>query len=133
MTQPFEVTPRAIPGIEPVLTPVTEGADATTGRPGRQHLVVVRVRGATPGDAAPEGAQLVTRFWHPRDHRWSENFFESLEHTLRLFIDESGWTLLQEQQLDAPDTHELIFEARREDFSGPTTEEILRDVGISPA
>jgi hypothetical protein len=130
VTQPFEITPPDLPEAAPA--PVTAGGEAAIDRPGRQHLVVVRVRGATLEDSAPEGAQLVTRFWHPRDQRWSENFFESLEHALRLFVDESGWTLLQQQLLDAPQNHELIFEARREDFTGPTTEEILRDVGITP-
>lgn len=116
----------------PAAVPSPAADGAATPRPGRPHLVVVRVRAAEASDAAPEGAHLVTRFWHPRDRRWSENFFESLEHALRLFVDESGWTLLQQQELDVPDNHELIFEARREDFAGPTTEEILRDVGLTP-
>ena len=85
-----------------------------------------------PEDQVPEAIRMVTRFWHPRDHRWSGNSFESLEHALRLFIDESGWTLLQQQQLDAPLAYELIFEARRRDFTGPTTEEILLEVGLQP-
>lgn len=132
MTQPFEITPPEIPGVEPVPVPVVSEAAALTSRPGRPHLVVVTSRAARAEEPAPDGAVLVTRFWHPRDHRWSENFFESLEHALRLFVDESGWTLLQQQELDVPQAHELIFEARREDFSGPTTEEILRDVGLTP-
>jgi hypothetical protein len=134
MTHPFEITPPEIPGLEPAPAPVpiVSEAEAVTARPGRPHLVVVTTREAHAGDPAPEGAILVTRFWHPRDHRWSENFFESLEHALRLFVDESGWTLIQQQELDTPLSHELIFEARREDFSGPTTEEILRDVGLTP-
>jgi DNA-binding Lrp family transcriptional regulator len=40
--------------------------------------------------------------------------------------------LRQHQVLDAPEAHELIFEARREDFSRPSTEQILQDVGLSP-
>ena len=56
-----------------------------------------------------------------------------LEHALRLFVDETGWILRQQQSLDAPHAWELIFEARREDFSGPSTEQILEDVGLSPA
>jgi hypothetical protein len=80
----------------------------------------------------PSGSTLHTRFWHPRDHRWSENVFESLDHALRLFVDESGWVLRQQQALDAPQAHELIFEARREDFSRPSTEQMLQDVGLSP-
>ena len=31
-----------------------------------------------------------------------------------------------------PEAHELIFEARREDFSRPSTEQILQEVGLSP-
>jgi hypothetical protein len=57
--------------------------------------------------------------------------FDSLDHALRLFVDESGWVLRQQQALDAPDTHELIFEARREDFSRPSTAEMLEDVGLT--
>jgi hypothetical protein len=83
-------------------------------------------------DKGPPGSSLITRFWHPRDHRWSENVFESLDHALRLFVDESGWVLRQQQALDAPEAHELIFEARREDFSRPSTAQILQDVGLSP-
>ena len=74
----------------------------------------------------------MTRFWHPRDHKWNENVFDSLDHALRLFVDESGWLLRQQQSLDAPGAHELIFEARREDFSRPSTEQILHEVGLSP-
>jgi len=96
------------------------------------HLVVVVTRGVRPADKAPPGTTLVTRFWHPRDHKWNENIFESLDHALRLFVDESGWVLRQQQALDTPEAHELIFEARREDFSRPSTEQILHEVGLSP-
>ncbi len=88
-------------------------------------------RPVSPGDQAP-GAALVTRFWHPRDRRWSENAFESIEHAIRLFVDESGWVLLQHQTLAGPYEHELIFRARAEDFQRPSTEEILEDVGLTP-
>jgi hypothetical protein len=131
MTQPpFEFTAPDIPVAAPV--PAPQSAEAAAGRPGRPHLVVVRCRPATPADGEPDAPPLRTRFWHPRDQRWSENSFESLDHALRLFVDESGWTLLQQQQLDSPLAHELIFEARREDFTGPTTEQILREVGLEP-
>jgi hypothetical protein len=40
--------------------------------------------------------------------------------------------LRQQQTLDSPEAHELIFEARREDFSRPSTEQMLQDVGLSP-
>ncbi|MEA2722883.1 MAG: hypothetical protein QOH59_654 [Gemmatimonadales bacterium] len=114
--------------------PAVETAAAPLGseRPGRMHLVVVMTRGIQPADKAPPGSTLVTRFWHPRDHKWNENVFDSLDHALRLFVDESGWVLRQQQSLDAPEAHELIFEARREDFSRPSTEQILHEVGLSP-
>jgi hypothetical protein len=101
-------------------------------RPGRVHWVVVVTRPVMPADKVPPGSTLVTRFWHPRDHKWNENVFDSLDHALRLFVDESGWVLRQHQALDTPDAHELIFEARREDFSRPSTEQILQEVGLSP-
>jgi hypothetical protein len=101
-------------------------------RSGRVHWVVVVTRPASDGESAPGGAVLLTRFWHPRDHCWSENAFESLDHALRLFVDESGWVLRQQQPLDGPHAHELIFEARREDFSRPSTEQILEEVGLTP-
>ena len=114
--------------------PAVETAPAQLGsdRPGRMHLVVVVTRGIRPADKAPPGTTLVTRFWHPRDHKWNENIFDSLDHALRLFVDESGWVLRQQQALDAPEAHELVFEARREDFSRPSTEQILHEVGLSP-
>jgi hypothetical protein len=99
-------------------------------RPGRVHWVVVMTRRIEPQTSAGS-PNLQTRFWHPRDHRWSENIFDSLDHALRLFVDESGWVLRQQQTLDDPDTHELLFEARREDFSRPSTAEMLEDVGLT--
>jgi hypothetical protein len=115
------------------LLPAVEAAadPLRTERPGRVHWVVVMTqRVATPEGS--EGAPTIrTRFWHPRDHRWSENVFDSLDHALRLFVDESGWVLRQHQSLDTPDAHELIFEARREDFSRPSTAQMLQDVGLT--
>jgi hypothetical protein len=111
----------------PQTAPITTQAP-TSGRP---HLVVVSSRPVAPADSVPPQAVLVTRFWHPRDHKWSENYFESVEHALRLFLDESGWQLLQQQQLDGPHNWELIFEARRGDFAGLTTTEMLEAVGLS--
>ncbi|HJR16675.1 MAG TPA: hypothetical protein VJ808_07460 [Gemmatimonadales bacterium] len=114
--------------------PVVESAPdpLCSERTGRVHWVVVTTRPAEPKDRAPAGAILLTRFWHPRDHCWSENAFESLDHALRLFVDESGWVLRQQQALDKPHAFELLFEARREDFSRPSTQQILEDVGLSP-
>lgn len=114
--------------------PVVEAAPdpLRSERSGRVHWVVVTTRPAGPGEKIPAGAILFTRFWHPRDHCWSENAFESLDHALRLFVDESGWVLRQQQALDGPHAYELIFEARREDFSRPSTQQILEDVGLTP-
>lgn len=108
------------------------GAPAAVDRPGRAHLVVVSTRALAKGEVAAAGAVIRTRFWHPRDRRWSENDFESLEHARRLFIEESGWVLRQEQPLDAPLAYELIFEAHRADFTRSSQEEILREVGLTP-
>jgi hypothetical protein len=123
---PFE-TPEAV--LEP--QPSADPSAAVSGRPGRPHLVVVTTRAATPAEQA-QGAVLVSRFWHPALHRWSENSFESPGHALHLFLDESGWVLRQQQVLDGPHAYELIFEARREDFSRPSTEQMLQDVGLTP-
>jgi hypothetical protein len=114
------------------LQPATEPAPDQSLRSGRVHLVVVVTRAVTPADAAPPSAVLVSRFWHPSLHRWSENSFESLEHAIHLFVDESGWVLRQQQPLDAVHAYELVFEARREDFSRPSTEAMLHDVGLTP-
>ncbi|HEX6616105.1 MAG TPA: hypothetical protein VF046_07345 [Gemmatimonadales bacterium] len=103
-----------------------------TAAPQRIHLVVVTTRALREEDQGVAGAILRTRFWHPGEHRWSENDFETLEHAQRLFIDESGWVLRQQQALDAPHAFELVFEARREDFSRPSTEAMLQEVGLSP-
>ena len=115
-----------LPAIEAAADPLR------TERPGRVHWVVVMThRVDLEGDEGAPAPTIRTRFWHPRDHRWSENVFDSLDHALRLFVDESGWVLRQHQTLDSPDAHELIFEARREDFSRPSTAEMLEDVGLT--
>lgn len=117
---------------EPVPVLETAPEPLTSERSGRVHWVVVTTRALSEEDRAPAGMVLMTRFWHPRDHRWSENAFESLDHALRLFVDESGWVLRQQQALEGPHAHELIFEARREDFSRPSTEQMLKEVGLDP-
>lgn len=120
-------------GDAPAPVPLPDPAAAAVAEPqGRVHLVVVVTRALAAGEAGDATAQLRTRFWHPRDHRWSENDFESLEHARRLFVEESGWVLRQEQALDAPLAHELVFEAQRADFARPSKEDILRDVGLTP-
>jgi hypothetical protein len=122
----YSAAEREAPAVEAAADPLQ------SERPGRVHWVVVVTRGVEPSDKLPPGSTLITRFWHPRDHKWNENLFDSLDHALRLFVDESGWVLRQQQTLDAPEAHELIFEARREDFSRPSTEQILQEVGLSP-
>ena len=114
--------------------PLPGAAEQAVGiaTPSRVHLVVVTTRALREEDGAAAGLVLRTRFWHPRDRRWSENDFESLEHARRLFVDESGWVLRQEQALDTPEANELIFEARRVDFTRPSREQILRDIGMTP-
>jgi hypothetical protein len=114
------------------LQPSAAEHSAPTTLPSRSHLVVVTTRALEVKEARVAGAMLRTRFWHPRDRRWSENDFESLEHARRLFVDESGWVLRQEQALDGLLAHELIFEAHRIDFTRPSREQILRDVGLTP-
>jgi hypothetical protein len=121
---------RTVP--EPVAAVETAPDPTSTERPGRIHWVVVMTRSAQPEDKAPPGSTLLTRWWHPRDRSWSENAFESLDHAIRLFVDESGWVLRQQQALDVPQAHELLFEARREDFSRPSTEQMLQEVGLTP-
>jgi hypothetical protein len=125
---PFE-TPEAVLELQPETSP----AHVQPGRPGRIHFVVVVTRPVAPADQAPPGAVLVARFWHPSLRRWSESPFESVEHALHLFVDESGWVLRQQQALDGPHAFELVFEARREDFSRPSAEAMLQDVGLSAA
>ncbi len=131
--------PLGPPPSELPATPVEVEAQAQTEpsalmpqRPGRVHLVVVVTRAFDGHSSGPQRQSLISRFWHPRDHRWRENIFESLEHALHLFVDESGWVLRQQQRLDAPLAFELIFEARREDFSRPSTEAMLEEAGFTP-
>jgi hypothetical protein len=123
---PFE-TPEAVLELQPETSPAPEHSF----RHGRVHLVVVVTRAVTAKVQAPPGAMLIARFWHPSLRRWNETPFESLEHALHLFVDESGWVLRQQQALDGPHAFELVFEARREDFSRPSTEAMLQDVGLS--
>jgi hypothetical protein len=98
----------------------------------RQHFVVVTTRALEGQETRRPDGRLRTRFWHPRDRRWSENDFESLEHARHLFEEESGWVLRQEQVLDAPLAYEWIFEAHRIDFTRSSKEQILRDIGMTP-
>jgi hypothetical protein len=98
----------------------------------RSHLVTVVTRALVEGDGAEPGATLRERYWNPHDRRWSEADFDSLESLRRRHIEEHGWELLQEQKLDAPLAVELIFKAHRVDFTRPSREQVLRDIGMTP-
>ncbi len=112
--------------------PSTEPSSEGSVAPSRVHFVVVTSRALDSRDTESHGARLRTRFWHPHDQRWSENDFESLEHVRSLFVNESGWVLVQEQALDASLAYEWIFEAHRIDFIRASKEEILREIGMTP-
>ncbi|MEO8634443.1 MAG: hypothetical protein ABI587_04100 [Gemmatimonadales bacterium] len=116
-----------------VSAPLPQESLEPTPPPRRVHLVVVQSRALSTHESSGGGNSLRTRFWQPREHRWRENDFESLEHALRLFVDESGWVLLQDQALDEALAREWVFEAHRVDFSGATPEQILKDIGMTPA
>jgi hypothetical protein len=98
----------------------------------RTHLVTVVTRALAEADGAERGATLRERYWNPHDRRWSEDDFDSLEALRRRHIEEQRWELLQEQKLDAPLAVELIFRAHRVDFTRPSREQILRDIGMTP-
>jgi hypothetical protein len=98
----------------------------------RAHLVTVVTRALVEKDSAESGATIRERYWNPHDQRWSETDFDSLESLRRLHVEEGGWELLQEQKLDAPLAVELIFKAHRVDFTRPSREQILRDIGMTP-
>jgi hypothetical protein len=98
----------------------------------RTHLVAVITRALDEAERAEPGDRLRERYWNPHERRWREDDFDSLESLRRRHIEESGWELLQEQQLDAPLAVELIFKAHRVDFVRPSREQILRDIGMTP-
>jgi hypothetical protein len=98
----------------------------------RSHLVTVVTRALAEADGAEPGATLRERYWNPHDRRWSEDDFDSLEALRRRHIEEQRWELLQEQKLDAPLAVELIFKAHRVDFTRPSREQVLRDIGMTP-
>jgi hypothetical protein len=100
--------------------------------PRRSHLVTVTTRAVTADDQVETGATIRERYWNPYQRRWYEEDFTSLESLRRRHIEEGGWELLQEQALDAPLATELIFKAHRIDFTRPSREQILRDIGLTP-
>jgi hypothetical protein len=121
----------AVPAAGTPLPDPEPGLEGVVAEP-RVHLVVVTSRAIETKDPARAKSVLRTRFWHPRDRRWSENDFESLEHARTLFEKESGWVLRQEQALDAPLAVEWIFEADRADFFAASKEQILEEIGMTP-
>ena len=100
--------------------------------PRRSHLVTVTTRAVTADDHPETGATIREKYWNPHERRWYEEDFSSLEALRRRHIEEGGWELLQEQALDAPLAAELIFKAHRIDFTRPSREQILRDIGMTP-
>jgi hypothetical protein len=119
--------------LEPAVPqPAVAEQPAASLPPQRPHLVVVVTRALEQGEVAGSDTALRARYWNPHEHRWSEADYESLEGLRRRHIDEEGWELLQEQLLDAPLAAELIFKAHRVDFTRPSREQILRDIGMTP-
>jgi len=118
------------PAVAPVPVVAPQPAESLPRR--RTHLVTVVVRALVEGDGAEPGTTLRERYWNPHEGRWSEADFDSMESLRHRHIEEQGWELLQEQQLDAPLSVELIFKAYRVDFTRPSREQILRDIGMTP-
>ena len=106
---PFE-TPETV--LE--LQPAPEAAPDHPVRPGRMHLVVVVTRAVTSADSPPPSAALIARFIFRRGSGCY------------------GVNGADAATFDAPHAYELVFEARREDFSRPSTEAMLEDVGLTP-
>ncbi|HEY7481092.1 MAG TPA: hypothetical protein VH680_11310 [Gemmatimonadales bacterium] len=125
-----------VPGGEPlseaVPLPAVAEQPAETLLPRRTHLVTVTTRPLVEADRAEPGATMRARYWHPHERRWQETDYESVEALRERHIKETEWELLQEQQLDAPLAFELIFKAHRIDFTRPSREQILRDIGMTP-
>jgi hypothetical protein len=124
--------PRGEPLSEAVPLPAVAEQPAETLLPRRTHLVAVTTRPLAEADQASSGATLRARYWHPHERRWHESDYDSLESLREQHIKETEWELLQEQQLDAPLAFELIFKAHRIDFTRPSREQILRDIGMTP-
>ena len=119
--------------LEPVVPQPTVAEQPAEALPRRRsHLVVVVTRALDPSEAGDSGAALRARHWNPYEHRWSEHDYDTLESLRRRHVEEEGWELLQEQRLDAPHATELIFKAYRVDFTRPSREQILRDIGMTP-
>ena len=109
--------------------PLSQAKVPAGGR--RVHLVVVTSRPAEK--PMPDGTpMLIMRYWHPQESRWIEQSFESVEHAVRLFVDENGWVLRQQQVLESAAHHELIFQTQIERLSQPSVVEVLEaEVGLT--
>jgi hypothetical protein len=119
--------------LEPVVPqPAVAEQPAESLPPRRSHLVVVVTRALDASEAGDDGPALRARYWNPHERRWTEADYDSLEALRRRHVDEEGWELLQEQRLDAYLAVELIFKAHRVDFTRPSREQILRDIGMTP-
>ena len=118
--------------VVPTGTPEPRASPAVPPAPHQVRLVVVTTRPA--GEVGPTGIpMLLARYWHPRNAQWIELAVESAEHAVRLFVDENGWVLRQQQVLDTPEHHELIFEVRVERLELPNAAEVLEtEVGLAP-
>lgn len=116
----------------PVPVPVAEEQALESAPPRRPHLVVVVTRALHEDETSAAGPALRERYWNPHQQRWSETDYASLESLRHRHVDEEGWELLQEQQLDERLAVELIFKAHRVDFTRPSREQILRDIGMTP-
>ena len=124
--------PAEVP-LEPVAPrPAVAEQPAETLPRRRSHLVVVVTRALDASEAGDSGAVLRARYWNPHERRWSEHDYDTVESLRRRHIEEEGWELLQEQRVDAPLAVELIFKAYRVDFTRPSREQVLRDIGMTP-
>ena len=119
--------------LEPVVPqPAVAEQPVPSGPPRRPHFVAMTTHALDASEAGEPGATLRARYWNPHERRWNEADYDSLEGLRRRHVDEEGWELLQEQQLDVPFAVELIFKAHRIDFTRPSREQILRDIGMTP-
>jgi hypothetical protein len=124
--------PAGEPAKDPAPLPAVAEQPVESLPPRRSHLVAIVARRLAAGETTEPGAAIREHYWNPHERRWVENDYESLEALRRRHIEEEGWELLQEQQLDAPDLVELIFKGHRIDFTRPSREQILRDIGMTP-
>jgi hypothetical protein len=116
--------------LAPTPSPKPLAAPVASTEPHHVRLVVVTTR---PADVAVPEAKptLIARYWEPRESRWVEVTVESVEHAIRRFADEGGWVLRQQQMLESPERHELIFEAKVKPPKRPSAVDVLEEVGLT--